>query len=113
MPSNLSGYVDGHSLTASFKPGITTVKENLECKVNNVRKCIIENSLRINDSNTGFLIFGARNNLDKHTIASLKVGDSDIINNKSIKFLGVILDPYLAFKDNISNKSNIYYITYH
>ena len=36
MPNNLSGHADYHSLTESFKPGSTTVKENLECKVNNI-----------------------------------------------------------------------------
>ena len=43
MPNNISQYADDHSLTESFKPGNTTVKENLESKVNNVRKWMIEN----------------------------------------------------------------------
>ena len=34
MVNNLSCYADDYSLTESFKPGNTTVKENLECKVN-------------------------------------------------------------------------------
>ena len=54
-----------------------------------------------------FMVFGTRYNLDKHTIPSLKVGDLDIINNKSIKCLGVILDSHLTFKDHITNKSKI------
>ena len=37
IPNNLLGYADDHSLTESFKPGNTTVKENLDCKVNNIR----------------------------------------------------------------------------
>ena len=32
---------------------------------------------------------------------------SDIINNKNIILLGVILDPHLTFKDHITNKSKI------
>ena len=47
----------------------------------------------MNDSKTEFMVFGTRYNLDKHTVPSLKVGDSDIINNKNRKLLGVILDP--------------------
>ena len=66
---------------------------------------MIENHLKINDSKTEFIVLGTRYNLDKHTIPSLKVGDSDIFNNKNIKFLGVILDPHLTFKDHITNKS--------
>ena len=81
----MSGYVDDHSLTESFKPGYTTVKENLESKVNNVRKWMIENHLKMNTSNMEFMVFSTRYNLEKHTIPSLKVGDSDIINNKNIK----------------------------
>ena len=61
----------------------------------------------MNDSKTEFMAFCTRYNLYKLTIPSLKVGDSDIINNKNIKFLGVIMDPHLAFKDHIANKSKI------
>ena len=64
-------------------------------------------SFKMNDSEAEFFVFDTRNNLDKHTIPSFKVGDSDIINNKNIKFLGFILDPCLTIKDNISNKSKI------
>ena len=46
MSNNLSGYADDHSLTESFKPGNTTIKEDLECKVHNVRKWMIENPLK-------------------------------------------------------------------
>ena len=73
MTNNLSGYADVHSLTEFFKPCSTTVKENLECKVNNVRKWMIENHLRMNDSKTELLVFGTRNNFDKHTLPSLKL----------------------------------------
>ena len=72
-----------------------------------------ESHLRMNDSNTEFLVFGTRNNLDKHTITSLKVGDSDIINNKNIKILGATLDPPLTFEDHINNKSKVALHTYH
>ena len=61
----------------------------------------------MNDSKNEFMVFGTRYNLEKCTIPSLKVGDSDIINNKNIKFLGVILDPHLTFKDHITNISKI------
>ena len=61
----------------------------------------------MNDSKTEFLVFGTRNNLDKHTITFLKVGNSDIIKNKNIKFQGDILDPHLSFKDYTTNKSKI------
>ena len=107
MPIDLSGYADDHSLTESLKPASTMVKENLECNVNNVRKLMTENHLKMNNSKTKFMGFSTRYNLDKHTIPSLKAGDSDIINKKDIKFLGTILDPHLTFKDHIANKSEI------
>ena len=53
------------------------------------------------------MVFGTRYNVEKHTIPSLKAGDSDIINNKNIKILGVILHPHLTFKDSITKKSEI------
>ena len=106
MPNNLSGYADDHFLIEFLKPGNTTVKENLECKVNNVRKWMIANHLKMNDLKTHFLFF-TRYNLDNHTIPSLKAGDSDTINNKNIKFLRVILDLHLTFNDHITNKSKI------
>ena len=57
------------------------------------------------EQNSSF--FGTRKNLDKHTIPSIKFGDSDIISSKNINFLGVILDPHLTFSDHITNKSKI------
>ena len=93
MPNNMSGYA--------------TVKVNLESKVNSVRKWMIENHLKMNDLKMEFMVFGSRYNLDKHTVPSLKVRDSDIINNKNIKFLAVILALHLTFKGHISNKSEI------
>ena len=61
----------------------------------------------MSDSKTEFMVFGTRYNLNNHTIPYLKVGDSDIINNKNIKFLGVVLDPHIPFKDHMTNKSKI------
>ena len=88
MPNNMSGYADDYSLTESFKPGNTTFIQNLESKVSKQsKKEMIENHLKMNDSKTEFMVFGTRYNLDKHTIPSLKVGDSDIINNKKQNFL--------------------------
>ena len=46
--------------------------------------------LKMNGSKMKFMVCGTRYNLDKQTIPSLKVGDSDIIKNKNVKFLGVI-----------------------
>ena len=54
--NNLSGYADDHYLNESFKPGNTTVKENMECKVNNVRKWMIGNHLKMHDSKTQFMV---------------------------------------------------------
>ena len=79
----MSGYAGDHSLTESFKPGNTPIKEKLESKVNNVRKWMIENHLKMNDSKMEFMVFGTKYNLDKYTIPFLKVGDSDIINIKT------------------------------
>ena len=107
LPTSVESMASKHIQTESFMPHNTIVKENLECKVNNVRKWITENHLKMNDSKTDFMAFGTRYNLDRHTIPSLKVGDSDIINNKNIKFLGVTLDPHLTFNDHIDNTSQI------
>ena len=68
---------------------------------------MIENHLNMNNSKTEFLVFGTRNNLDKHTIPSLKFVDSNIINQKNMKFLGVKLDPHITFNDHIIKESEI------
>ena len=61
----------------------------------------------MSDSKTEILVFHTRYYLNKHTISSLRVGELDIINNKNIKLLGVIMDPHLTFKDDITNKSKL------
>ena len=60
---------------------------------------------KLPDSEPEFPVFGTRCNLDKHTSPSLKVGDSYIINNKTIQFLEVMLDPLLTFKNHTTNRS--------
>ena len=71
---------------------------------------MIEKHLKLNDSKMKFMVFGTRYNLDKDTVPSFKVGNSNIIinnNNKNINFGGIILDQHLTCKDHITNKSKI------
>ena len=74
--------------------------QNLQNFVNDVRKWMLENKLNIIDSKTEFLIIGSKHQLNKITIDSIKIGDSDIKPVTSVKNLGVLFDNNLSMENH-------------
>ena len=63
---------------------------------------MIKNKLKINDSNTEFIIF--RSPLLKQNLSylSVSVGDMQVSPSSKVRDLGVVFDQYLTFHDHIS-----------
>ena len=74
--------------------------QNLQNFVNDVRKWMLVNKLNINDSKTEFLIIGSKHQLNKITIDSIKIGDSDIKPVTSVKNLGLLIDNNLSMENH-------------
>ena len=65
------------------------------------------NKLKINDSKTEFLIIGSKHQLNKITIDSIKIGDSEIKPVAGVKNLGVLIDNNLSMENHITKTCSI------
>ena len=96
-------YADGTQLYISFKckdPLESLTKLNM-C-ISDIRLWMIKNKLKINDSNTEFIIF--RSPLLKQNLSdlSVSVGNMQVSPSSKVRDLCVVFDQYLTFHDHIS-----------
>ena len=63
-----------------------------------------ENRLKMNKNKTEFILFGSKPQLDKCKTKTLNVNNMEIKLADKIKYLGVLLDPKLNFKQHITSK---------
>ena len=103
---NAHCYADDHQIYLSFKPVNQTSQEEalhvIQNCVKDVRKWMLVNKLKINDSKTEFLIIGSKHQLSQITIDSIKIGDSEIKPVTSVKNLGVLIDNNLSMESHIT-----------
>ena len=105
-------YADDTQLYVSFK-----CKQPLEAisKLNScladIRRWMITNKLKMNDSKTEFIVFRSPQLKCDLSGLSVNVGESMITQSSKVRDLGVIFDQFLNFDDNNNNnnclKSNI------
>ena len=111
-PANrISGYADDHIVYTKFSSGSpnnedSSIKQQEDC-INNIRNWMCENRLKMNDSKTEFLLCGSRFQLAKCKTLHFKVGDTQVPRSDQIKYLGVLLDANLTFKNHILQKCKI------
>ena len=109
--SNAHGYADDHQIYLSFKPDNQSSQEEalyvIQNCVNDVRKWMLVNKLKINDSKTEFLIIGSKHQLNEITIDSIKIGDSEIEPVTSVKNLGVLIDNNLSMENHVTKTCSI------
>ena len=96
-------YADDTQLYISFK-----CKQPLEAilKVNSclsdIRRWMITNKLKINDSKTEFIVFRSPQLRCDLSGLSVNVGESEITQSSKVRDLGVTLDKFLNFDDHIT-----------
>ena len=68
------------------------------------------NHLQMNGTKTEFITFGTNHLLNKKNLDSITFGDTTVNSSKTIKFLGVLLDETLSFKQHVAThaKSALY-----
>ena len=96
------GYADDHAFTHAFTQKDTLVKQIVEEKVNRIKSWIGMNHLQMNDTKTEFITFGTTHLLNKKNLDSITFGDTTVKSSKMIKFLGVLLDETLSFKQHVA-----------
>ena len=108
---SLHGYADDHALKTSFKPGdhneeSQSMDRLIKC-MDNIKKWMDSNRLKMNASKTEFILLGSRQQLEKCTSGNICIDGATISNLDSIKYLGVTLDKYLTLRQHITNKCKI------
>ena len=107
---NISGYADDHAIYNSFKPQPSIEKkviaEQEKC-LRSIRLWMSQNRLKMNDEKTEFMLIGHRAQLQKCKTKQIKVGPSSVSISDHIKYLGVLTDTELSFKQHIISKSKI------
>ena len=101
--SFLSGYADDHAIIHSFSPDNNNIKQIIESDVGKIKTWMEENQLKMNDAKTEFIVIETSSSLWKNTLDHIEIGNTKIHQSSKIKFLGVILDEKLSFKDHIQN----------
>ena len=96
------GYADDHAFTQAFTQKDTLVKQIVEEKVNRIKSWMCMSHLQMNDTKTEFITFGTTHLLNKQNLDSITFSDTTVNSSKTIKFLGVLLDETLPFKQHVA-----------
>ena len=95
-------YADDTHLYVSFKckQPLEAISKLNSCRVD-IRRWMITNKLKINDSKTVFIVFRSPQLKCDLSGLSVNVGESMITQSSKVRDLGVIFDQFLNFDDHI------------
>ena len=84
----------------------------MENCIQTIKKWVTENNLKMNDEKTKLMILKARQQLSKHSVSHLTVGDLQVFPTESVKSLGVWSDQSLSLRlqNNKTCKSSFFYL---
>jgi len=98
-------FADDSTLSTSFKKcDADTIAISINHELSKVYDWLIANKISVNTEKTKFIIFSYKNT---PIISPIFLGNSQITETSSMKFLGVTLDKHITFKyhvDNIAKK---------
>ena len=109
-------YADDTQMYISFSPISEDEEEvainGLEAAINDIKRFMIENKLKLNDDKTEVIFLGTRVRLDQINSASIMIGDIEISPAEMVKNLGVIFDKNLNLEEHVKNvcKSGFYHV---
>ena len=98
-------YADDTQLYVAFKPDpehATNAVAAMEACINDIRKWMLADRLKINDDKTEFLVIGTRQQLAKVNIDSINVGTVEVSSSSEVKNLGCWLDNQLKLNSHIN-----------
>ena len=104
LPS-VHAYADDTQLYVSFKPdpdSQTAAIGAMERCIADVRRWMLTDRLKINDSKTEIILIGTRQQLAKIDVDTLRVGESSIAPSKDVRNLGCWFDTQLKMDCHIN-----------
>ena len=104
--TSLLGYAGDHAVYNSFLPRDEHVAlENVSAMTDKIRNWMRHSFLKMNDSKTGIVIFGTRNQHNKTSTTAIDVGDTTVNISPDLSYWGVLLDQNLMSKSHILSKA--------
>ena len=83
--------------------GLTELQSRLQQTMCELKAWFSANAMKMNERKTDFLLVGSRQNLAKAADFRFEINGSAVGASKSMKILGVIVDPELSWNAHISN----------
>ena len=103
---NAMSYADDVQLYLAFKPDSHGSQEAavqaMQLCIEEVRSWMISHHLKINDSKSEFMIVGSKQMLNKLSLDSVYVGDSEVTSVSDVRNLGMWMDNTLSMNTHVS-----------
>lgn len=110
-------YADDTQLYLTFNPTISKDEEQaveqVEACLKDVRKWMLQNMLKLNDTKTEFLIIGSPSVLRKVNTKHINIGDAQIVPSEGARNIGVYFDENMNLKKHVSNLCRNAYFQLH
>lgn len=109
------GFADDHTANIRFKPTpaeeASAIQDLQNCAIT-INNWMNNNKLKMNNAKTEFIIFGSRSQLNKCNTKEINICGDVIESKNCIKYLGVLLDESLNFKDHIKKQCKTAMLNY-
>ena len=97
-------FADDSTLTCKFNNASNdNISDILTTELININNWINSNKIKLNSDKSNFIMFSYRKNIE---INQIQFGNSYIRKTDSTKFLGIVIDKNLTFKEHINNISS-------